>query len=146
MNNIENPVTKCIAFLKTLSDKEWNTKVDAQWRVRDVVAHLINWETEVVKVLPEVWQSRKQPWFMQTDNFDVFNHHAIEKYKTYTPQQLIETWINLEKQVQEEIAKIGAARLQAVKNDFDWFFDDDEKSHVLEHLNQIKTTLGKHVL
>ncbi|NTU46158.1 VOC family protein [Candidatus Roizmanbacteria bacterium] len=139
----KNVVEECVAFLKTLSSEKWEIQVDDNWTVKDIVAHLINWEGEVMKVLPEVWKSGVQPWFMDTGEYEEFNQQAVEKYRSVPPQNLIEVWEKIEAQLQQKIQMIGEEKLNARRNEFDWVFDDDEKSHVLEHLYQIKMALGK---
>lgn len=125
-------------LLESLSEDEWELKVNDKWSVKDVVAHLIGWEEECAVSLMDSWQTGKKPWFMKTDDYDEFNRKSVMKYKNYTPKQLIERWKFVIRVLDSEIDDIGIGRLKAKGELFDWLFDE---SHYEEHLEQIKKAL-----
>lgn len=133
-------------FLKLLSeleDKNWNIKVNNNWTVKEVVAHLIGWEKESAKLLPKVWKTHKKPWFLETSDYSNFNKKSVTKYKNFSPKQLIEEWKFWQNKLEEEIKKIGTVKLKSESKLFSWVFDESENNHYLRHLNQIKKALDK---
>lgn len=48
-----------IRYLTNLSVDEWNLKVSDEWTIKDIISHLINWNLEASKVLPDVWKTKK---------------------------------------------------------------------------------------
>jgi len=63
-----------------------------------------------------------------------FNRKNVERYKNYSPKQLLKKWKHFAKKTEEEIRKIGRENLDKK----DWVFDE---SHYLEHFKQIKKIL-----
>lgn len=132
---------KFIDLLRSLTPEEWNKKVDDNWTIKDVVAHMVGWEKEFVKQLPIIWKTKKKPWFAESSmGDDEFNGKMVIKYKNLSPKQLINEWEKWLLKVQKEVNKIGERNMQANPNLFDWWFDE---SHEETHYNQIKTILGK---
>lgn len=79
-----------ISYLKTLKPEDWSKKATDKWTVKDVVAHMVGWEKAVTKIVKSVWETKQEPWFMETDNYDEFNAKMIEYYKNYSPNQLLD--------------------------------------------------------
>jgi uncharacterized protein (TIGR03083 family) len=71
------------AFLATLSPQQWQAPtLCAQWRVRDVVAHVISYdELDARGLLAHVVRGRFRP--------DRVNAAALARYNTRTPEQLL---------------------------------------------------------
>lgn len=119
--------------LKSLRQKDWEIMITNKWNVKDVFAHLIGWLEEVIKVLPEAWKEKKMPWFMNTNDYSEFNDKAVKKYNDLSPQELLEKYEGLEKELNRVIKQIGKENIKADKR-FIWAIDD---SHELTHLKEI---------
>jgi hypothetical protein len=135
-----------IKFLKTLKPEDWKVKINSQWTVKDIVAHMVGWEKGDVKIIPECWKNNTKPWFLETEEFDDFNRESIKYYNSYTPKKLIAEWEKWQKKVKAEIDRIGKKDLQS-RREFRWLFEDEDKkprkhlSHYEHHYKQIKFAL-----
>ncbi len=130
-----------LAFCRTLKTEDWGKKVNKNWSVKDVIAHLVGWEKEVALTLAKAWETKTKPWFFKTDNYDEFNAKSVAFYREYNPDLLIKEWENWQKNLDDEISKIGENNLRTHK-DFDWVFDvEGEDSHYSQHYRQIKKAL-----
>jgi len=130
-----------ISLLKSLKLEDWKKKVNEERTIKDVVAHMIGWEKEDVKIIRETWKTKETPWFMKTEDYDGFNKKYIEYYKKYTSNQLIEELEKYQKEVQKEIDKIGVDNLQKYSKLFHWLFNESDTSHYAEHLREIKNAI-----
>jgi hypothetical protein len=138
-----------ISFLKTLKPEDWVKRVTDRWTVKDVVAHMVGWEKDDVEVIKSTWESKEEPWFYKTDNYDEFNRKHVEFYKDYTPSQLIEEWEKWQRKVKEEVDRIGEDKLRTRPDLFGWLFEGNNTyipneggSHYNHHYNQIKKALN----
>jgi len=127
-----------ISYLENLSEEELNIIVFDQWTVKDIVSHLIGWNEEASKVLPEVWISGETPWFMNIDNYDSFNQSFVDKYKPYSGKEILKMFKESEDMFNTVVKEIGEDRLRAHGKKYDWVFDEGEDNHYLEHFKQIK--------
>jgi len=132
-----------ISLLKSLKPDDWNKMVNKERTVKDVVAHMIGWGKEDVKIIGEIWKTKKIPWFYQTEDYEDFNKKHIEYYKDYSPEQLIEEFEKYQDKVQEEIDKIGAEELKKHHQLFSWLFREDDGCHYAVHLKEIKDILSR---
>jgi len=137
--------TDFIAYLKTLKPEDWDKKVTDQWAVKDVVAHMVGWEKEAARIIKSIWEKKKIPWFYKTDDYDNFNKKAVEYYKEYKPNELIEEWEKWQSKVDKEISRIGEDKLRARPDLFGWLFEEGSNSHANEHYQQIKNVIENNV-
>jgi hypothetical protein len=128
-----------IKYMEELKDEDWNILVDSNWTVKDVIAHLVGWEEECVRILKEPLVG-EQPWYYleEDKNYLEFNRQNIEKYKDYTSKELLEKWKFFRQLLEEEIKKIGGE--SAIKKIPELF----KHTHYLEHLEQIKKIVNNH--
>ena len=134
-------IAEFIDFLASLTEPQWQTKVNADWTVKDVIAHLMGWAYEVAGVLPIVWETGKEPWFCKTSDYDTFNDRNVEKYSDSRPAEVLAEYSKAEEIVQVEIDKIGELRLRAQPAKYGWLFDEGPNGHWMNHLRQIKKAL-----
>lgn len=133
-----------ITYLKTLKPSDWEVKVNNNWTVKDLVAHMVGWEKIDSEIIKETWQTKRRPWFYETDDFDGFNMKNVEFYKSYTPNQLIKEWEMWQELSQDEINRIEEDRLRSYPKLFGWLFGlDNYISHYSKHFNQIRKVLEK---
>lgn len=131
-------------FLASLTESQWQTKVNDDWTVKDVIAHLVGWAYEVAGVLPTVWETGEEPWFCKTDDYDEFNDGNVKRCKDMSPEEVLAEYSRSEEVVQREIDKIGESRLREQPGKCRWVFDEGPNSHWINHLRQIKKALGIH--
>ena len=114
-----------IDYLKTLKPEDWNKMATSKWAVKDVVAHMVGWETGDVKKIKRIWETKHPPWWKVSPNYDDFNAKWVDFYKDYTPQQLLEEWEMWQEKVEEEVDKIGYLDNIKTRPDlFDWLIED----------------------
>lgn len=138
----ENEIPKeFLKLLDNLKESEWDTKVDDNWTIKDIIAHLVGWENECVKELEKTWETKKKPWFLTTNSFDGFNEKSVDKYKNYPPKKLLREWKHWQNLLDKKIKDMGKDNLKKEGELFGWVFDEGEGSHYHEHFNQIKESL-----
>ena len=135
-------ITEFIDFLASLAESQWQTKVNDDWTVKDVIAHLIGWAYEVAGVLPAVWETGEEPWFCKTCDYDEFNDGNVRRYKGLSPKETLAEYIRSEEIVKREIDRIGESRLRAEPDKYGWLFDEGPNGHWVSHFRQIKKALG----
>lgn len=125
-----------------------------QWTVKDVVAHMVAWEKRDAEIIPFFWKTKKrEPWMSVRVEWDEFNRKEVERYKNYTPKQLLDEWRMWQGKVRDEIAAIGADNIKAHPELFDWMITDaghytlnEGGSHYEHHYEQINKALGMKAL
>lgn len=140
--NQDNISREFFRLLENLKDEEWDIKVDNEWAIKDVVAHLVGWEKECVQILEETWKTKEKPWFLKTDDYNEFNKKNAQEYENYSPKELLKEWKFWQNSLDEKIEKIGENNLRQNPELFEWVFDEGEDGHYLEHFNQIKKVLN----
>jgi len=129
-------------YLRDLSEAEWQEKVGDTRTVRDVVAHLVGWERECARTLPQVWEKKTIPWFMKTDDYDEFNQKNMDEYRELSFNELLDEWQRWQNVLNEEIEIIGEDDIRKQKG-FEWVLDEGDNGHFIEHFNEIKGALNK---
>lgn len=126
---------KFIELLKNLKSEDWNKKVNDSWTVKDVIAHMVGWEEECVNQLPVIWNTKQTPWFLDETKDDAFNKHSLEKFKQFSPEQLITEWEKWLEKGKETVSGIGEENMKNNPKLFGWWFDD---SHNKSHYDQVR--------
>lgn len=134
------PELDFISYLKSLKPEDWDKRVTKSWTVKDVVAHMVGWERINPQVIRETWQTKKRPWFYETDDFDELNRKSVVDYREYTSNQLIAEWEKYQKLTQVEIDRVGEKKLRAEPRLFGWLFNSEEREdgHYNHHYRQIR--------
>ncbi len=136
-----------ISYLKTLKPNDWNKKANSKWTIKDVVAHMVGWEKEGVKVLREFMEQGKgNLWFLHTGNYDEFNAKSVKYYQNYTVEKLIAEWEKYMYEIEDLIKQIGEKKLRS-REDMRWLFEKDtpegHEGHYNYHFKQIKKAIKK---
>lgn len=137
-----------ISYVKKLKPEDWKRKVNNNWTVKDVVAHMVGWEKGDCKIIRDTWKTKKLPWFYKTEDFDAFNKKSTSYYKSYSSKKLIVEWEKWRQNVKKEIQTIGKSKLQSRQDLFRWLFEDENKrrkkpTHYEHHYAQIKKVCDK---
>lgn len=148
---IKNIVPDFVTYLKSLTLEDWDKMVTPHWTVKDVIAHMVGWERRDAEIIRIFWETKKKsPWMETKTEWDEFNRKEVEKYKKYTPQQLLDEWEIWRKKVSEEIGAIGYQNIKSRPDLFDWLLEDeghytlnDDGTHYKHHHAQIKSALEK---
>ena len=130
-----------MAFLASLTESQWQKKVNEDWTVKDVIAHLVGWTYEVADALPVVWETGEEPWFCKTSDYDEFNDRNVEKYKGLSPVGILQEYAKAEDIVRVEADKIGESKLRKRPDVCGWLFDEGPNAHWLNHFRKIKNAL-----
>ena len=140
-----------ISYLKTLEPEDWGKMATPKWTVKDVIAHMVGWEKRDAEIITIFWKTKKrEPWMSTREEWDEFNRKEVERYKNYTPQQLIDEWQMWQKKVSEEIRNIGYQNIKSHPDLFDWILEDEGHytlneggSHYEHHYAQIKKAIER---
>jgi len=133
--------TDFFKLLESLNDKQWELKVNKEWSVKNVVAHLVGWEYESSYQLAISWEKKKKPWFLETDDYYTFNRVSLNRFGKLPPQELLAEWKKWQQTLEEEIKDIGEGKLRAQPELFSWVFDEGSDNHYLHHYKQIQKIL-----
>jgi hypothetical protein len=132
-----------IQFLQNLPEEKWTTKVNENWTIKEVVAHLVAWNYEEARVIPETLETGKSPWFFGAENVDDFNAEAVAKYQKFLVKELLNELSKSENELNGVIEKYGEENLRN-RPGFKWLFTaPGKKAHSVKHLDQIKEVLGE---
>ena len=134
-----------ISLLRNIKTEDWAKKVNDRWTVRDMVAHMVAWERDDPKIIKESWKTKQKPWFVdnKSSDDDDFNKKALEYYKGYSSERLIEEWTFYQKKVKEVINEIGEDNLKKYPEIFGWLFDNGKDNHYSHHYRQIRNLLDR---
>lgn len=135
-------IAEFMNFLASLTESQWQARVNDDWTIKDVIAHLIGWAYEVAGVLPTVWATGEEPWFCRTSDYDEFNDGNVCRYKDLSPEETLTEYMRSEEVVKAEVAKIGESTLRE-SGGYGWLFDEGPNAHWINHFRQIKTALGR---
>jgi hypothetical protein len=147
MNQLDSDVSsitnvEIIEFCQKLDRSDWAKMATKSQTVKDIFAHLVGWQREVVLELRKTWNSKKQPWFGLTSDYDDFNARIRNEFNATKPEDLITEFKRWDLALDQEINEIGENQLRA-KPEADWVMDEGEDSHFLNHFLQIKKAVGK---
>lgn len=139
---MEDPrnIAEFTEFLASLSELQWQAKVNDDWTVKDVIAHLIGWAYEVADALPTVWETGEEPWFCRTSDYDEFNERNVLRYKSLSPGETLAEYIRSEEMVKAAVDGIGESTLRECGK-YGWVFDEGQNSHWMNHYRQITKAL-----
>ncbi|MGE5298224.1 MAG: maleylpyruvate isomerase N-terminal domain-containing protein [Acidobacteriaceae bacterium] len=132
-----------ISFFKSLKPEDWAKKTSEKWTVKDVLAHLVGWEREVATTLPKSWETKTEPWFMATGNYQDFNQRVYKEFKDYPPEKLLAELEKWEEILKTEIEKIGADKIRQ-RPHMSWVFDEGDEPHFGHHVQQVINVLFPH--
>lgn len=130
-------------YLRSLTLDDWSHKVTDLWDVKDVLAHLVGWEEADPEIIKKTWKTKQPPWWDLTDQFDEFNQKQIDRYRDFSPEQLLIEFEKNRTNVRSVIQEIGEEQLRTRLDLFGWLFDDSKQSHIAHHFSQIKSVLKK---
>lgn len=135
---VRHPIMNFLSYCESLTPEDWKKLVNETWTVRDVIAHIVGWEKEAYYELLKAWQSKKEPWFLTTEDYSDFNRRSVEEYKSFSPRQLLQEWRTWQEKLDKAIFAIGESNLRSEPELFSWVFDEGEGSHYKHHFEQIR--------
>ena len=144
MVNTDKINRELFQFFLSLTEKERELPVDDNWTVKDVVSHLIGWNVEASRELPKSWKTGEDPWFMNTNEYEEFNQRFVDEIRNLSGKEVLQKFIESEKQFNNVIKKIGEDNLRKNIKKYSWVFDEGDDNHYLEHFNQIKRVVEKY--
>ena len=124
-----------IPFLESLPTDKWQIQVGS-WTVQDIVAHMIAWDEESLKVVPMCMETGHNPW-KGTTKYDNFNQQATLKYKDLTPDELLGKLKGTRKQLVELISHYDPNEIRTNESLL-WLSDAEVTDHARYHLKQLK--------
>lgn len=109
--------------------------------VKDVLAHLVGWQREVVVEFEKSLRG-EEPWFISITNYDDFNGRIDKEFKTVSTKVLLKEFRKWDQILEQRISELGEDVLRRRK-EAEWVFDEGDDGHFLEHLNQMKQAIKK---
>ena len=104
---------KTVAFFASLTEKQWQSTVyteDANWTMRNVLAHFVTAEKGFVKLFADILAGGPGA----TDDFDIDRYNARQQEKTadLTPQQLLEEFKSTRAEMAAWVATLSEPDLE----------------------------------
>ncbi len=149
------PDIRFIDFLRTLQPEDWAVKVNANWTVKDLVAHMIGWDRSDVDAIKDTWKTKTPPTWMDKSLWgkkqdDEFNAKWVKYYENYSPEELLTEWEYWQSEVQKLVEEYGETEMKSFPGLFDWLFEgiaedrqDSTPGHYKHHYLQLRKVLGK---
>ena len=106
---------KLVSVINRL-EKSWMTgkKVNANWDVKDIIAHISAWNWEIIRQVDDILVNRK-PWYVDMRE-DSFNKREVEKRKSWSLDKILDEW--------HESFEALISRMEAL-SEADWAFKAD---------------------
>jgi uncharacterized damage-inducible protein DinB len=106
---------KFAAFFTGLSDDQWKLEVyteGATWTVRNILAHLMTAERAFIRLFEDIRQGG--PGASEDFSIDRYNARQQEKTRELTPQELLEQYKSIRKEMTAWVAGANDADLEKV--------------------------------
>jgi len=130
-----------LEYFKNLKPEDWDKPVTEKWRVKDVLSHLVGWEREVAVELPKYFETKVNPWFMETDDYSDFNRRIQGEFSGHSPEALLAELAKWGKVRDTEIERLGEANIRKMPH-MDWIFDEGAEPHFDHHIAQVRSALS----
>ena len=130
-----------IDYLKSLKPEDWLKRATIKWTVKDVLSHLVGWEREVATTFLKSRESKKIPWYLETEDYDEFNEKIQKEFADWSPEDLIKEWKKWEENLNSKIREVGEDIINIRRQNLSWMVDGKENNHTDWHINQIKKAL-----
>lgn len=70
------------------------------WTIKELISHITAWEIVIHKAI-QAFLAGDPPYFLQEQDFDIFNQEAVDYRSSWTMDQVLQEW----KDVREELKK-----------------------------------------
>lgn len=138
MNNLQKIQKVYFKILENLNKDQWNLLVNDEWTIKDCVAHFLAWEKLAVDNLDNRFGNS---FTMNFNDYEKFNVIAINKYKNYSTDRLLNEWKKYQHILSDKVGKLSKEQLEHFTNIFDWI-GNNSNNHYTYHLKQINKVLS----
>lgn len=75
------------------------------WTIKEMIAHITAWELVIDKALL-AYLAGDPPYFLNEQDFDIFNEEAIEFRKSWSLEQVLKEWKDVRNELVDTINKL----------------------------------------
>lgn len=133
-------------MVETLEQADEDVEIYAGWTVKELVAHLIGWDTATANSLSSFIQGGV-PDVVSINGVDAYNAETLAQYAGLSLGQLVEEWQNERQRLLDTMTALEESQLKA-KINFPWGGRDTVSkmlfylaNHDTKHTNDIITVM-----
>lgn len=133
-------------MLETLEQVDADLEIYPDWTVKEVVAHLIGWDTATTNSLSSFIQGGV-PDVVSIHGVDAYNTEMIAQYAGLSLEQLVQEWQSERQRLLDTMTALEESQLKA-KINFPWGGTDTVSrmlfflsNHETKHMNDIITVM-----
>jgi hypothetical protein len=95
-----------------LSEIDPTAEITPGWTVKEVLGHITAWELVINRALV-AYQKGNPPYFMDEQDFDLFNQEAVDYRSSWTLEEVIQEWKEVRATLKKTIKKLKSTDLEA---------------------------------
>jgi len=80
------------------------------WMIKEMIAHITAWEIVIHKAI-QTYLAGDPPYFLQEQDFDIFNEEAVNYRSSWTMDQVLDEWKNVREELKKTIQKLQESDL-----------------------------------
>ena len=80
------------------------------WMIKEMIAHITAWEIVIHKAI-QAYLAGDPPYFLQEQDFDIFNEEAVNYRSSWTMDQVLDEWKNVREELKKTIQKLQESDL-----------------------------------
>jgi hypothetical protein len=75
------------------------------WTIKELISHITAWEIVIHKAI-QAFLAGDPPYFLQEQDFDIFNHEAVDYRSSWTMDQVLQEWKDVREELKNTIQKL----------------------------------------
>ncbi len=122
-------------------------EISPGWTIKEILGHITAWEIVIHKAI-RAFLAKEPPYFLQEQNFDIFNQEAVDYRASWSLEEVIQEWKQVRKELRGTITTLSENDL-AVEMVLPWGSErplaeliEILGEHDFEHLEDIQKLMG----
>ena len=75
------------------------------WTIKELISHITAWEIVIHKAI-QAFLAGDPPYFLQEQDFDIFNEEAVDYRSSWTMDQVLQEWKDVREELKKTIQKL----------------------------------------
>jgi hypothetical protein len=75
------------------------------WTIKELISHITAWEIVIHKAI-QAFLAGDPPYFLQEQDFDIFNQEAVDYRSSWTMDQVLQEWKDVREELKNTIQKL----------------------------------------
>lgn len=75
------------------------------WTIKELISHITAWEIVIHKAI-QAFLAGDPPYFLQEQDFDIFNQEAVDYRSSWTMDQVLQEWKDVREELKKTIQKL----------------------------------------